>query len=116
MNKQKGFTLIELIVSLALLGTVGLIVLVFSGGCSPDFQHEAAVSGAKGYAKDLGYELKAVSCVKFDSDHDGYVSCTIRVAGETGQPEPAPLHVECAGVLDWNEGCRKPKMKVDNWN
>ncbi len=70
--------------------------------------HKAeAEKQAEIYAKELGIEIVAVSCVKQDTDGDGYVSCTLKLdeAGTTKQ-------VECAGAWNLNEGCRDPKIKI----
>lgn len=73
-----------------------------TGAHKPEAENQAGI-----YAKELGIEVKAVSCVKQDTDGDGYVSCTLKLddAGTTKQ-------VECAGAWNLNEGCRDPKIKM----
>lgn len=66
----------------------------------------AGEESAREYAASLKLELEAVSCVKQDTDGDGYVSCTLKLAdGEMKQ-------VECAGAMNLNIGCRDPKINV----
>jgi hypothetical protein len=58
-----------------------------------------ATEAALEWSKSLSDTIK-VECVKWDSDLDGYVSCTVyRESGD-------PLYIECAGAWTLNEGCR----------
>lgn len=61
---------------------------------------------AREYAQELNLELEAVSCVKQDTDGDGYVSCTLKL--KDGQTLPR----ECAGAYNLNSGCREQKLKM----
>jgi hypothetical protein len=71
---------------------------------------EAAENNARSFAKELGMDLKGLSCNKHDTDGDGYVSCTFSF--DNGSVKT----FECAGVnlIQNNEGCREPKIKIQN--
>lgn len=58
---------------------------------------DEAVSSARRFATDLGYEVRGVSCSGRDSDGDGYMSCSVRVIGDG-----PPLELQC-GV----SGCKQ---------
>jgi len=55
----------------------------------------------------MGIKAKAINCVEYDSDGDGYISCSIAHEDKTGQISIIP--VECSNQWSWNEGCRAPK-------
>ncbi len=55
------------------------------------------------FARQMGEQNPNVTCVTMDTDHDGYVSCTIF------RKERDPLPVECATKWTWNKGCRMQK-------
>lgn len=61
---------------------------------------------AENSARDWAHGVQGstgVKCTSYDTDGDGYVSCTIfRESGD-------PLFVECGSGLMLNEGCRAPK-------
>lgn len=54
---------------------------------------------AKLFGEDLNYKVLGVSCATNDSDGDGYVSCTVRVAPDTR------IVLDCA--YDKNSGIGK---------
>lgn len=76
-----------------------LIALIFLTACGLDGQ--TATSEAQAYARELGFTNAHVTCQDFDSDGDGYVSCTV-VDRTTHEREA----VECSGFATWNSGCR----------
>jgi len=87
-----------------------LLPLVFLLTACPNWTgaHKGeAESQAATYAKEMDYDVKATSCVRQDTDGDGYVSCTIRLADDT------TLNVECAGAYNLNSGCREPKINMN---
>lgn len=66
---------------------------------------DEAQAQAQVYAKEMGYDVTNTSCVRQDTDNDGYVSCTLKLSsGDV-------LNVECAGAWNLNSGCREPKLK-----
>lgn len=107
MNKthQRGATIAELLILTVIITIISLIVL---GTCaravkSDDGQAETA---ARAFGRTLGLDVRGASCVDYDSDGDGYVSCTLSVReGETTRV----LAVECARAVTWATGCRMQK-------
>ena len=113
---SRGFTLAELMVIVALVVIVGAAALfgfarLFGGAGGID--HDRAVRGAQEWARTMGVQPKAVNCVDYDTDGDGYVSCSISHENKSGDIKI--IAVECAGSLSWNEGCRTPKPSLGGW-
>ena len=51
--------------------------------------------------------MKGVSCMNYDSDSDGYVSCAVNI----GMQEP--MQIECASTYSiLSRGCRMVKVSV----
>lgn len=62
---------------------------------------------AKEFGVSMGYDVKGVSCMNYDSDNDGYVSCAVNI----GMQEP--LQIECASTYSiLSRGCRMVKVSV----
>lgn len=71
-------------------------------GCDPGEKKQMAEQNARAWATDLGIKIEGVSCVDFDSDNDGYVSCSVRYNE----------HIQAIECRMWQSGCRQPKMRV----
>lgn len=97
--------LVYLVVGAVLFGLLCL-GLVRCGATSLIPSKEVATHEAKVWAEDMGMDIKGVSCVRFDTDGDGYVSCTLM--GTNGNV----YIVECASALTFNSGCRTPKTSL----
>lgn len=82
------------------------LLLCLLSGCALTGAHQKeAEKQAAEWAKQMGMEDAKVSCVRDDSDGDGYVSCTVASGGQ--------MHsVECTGAWTINDGCRVPKFQV----
>ena len=103
-SKKRGFTLTELMGVIAIVSIVFISVLAAS--CSGSDQRNAAKQEAAQWAKELGLEFTGASCADYDSDNDGYVSCTLAMkSGETKQ-------IECRGAYSIGHGCRDPKISI----
>lgn len=87
------------------LALVGSCVFQVSKRFGADKQ--AAERNAAEWASALGLSVQSVQCMKYDSDDDGYVSCTVSAKNQDGSVQIVP--VECSGILSLNEGCRTPK-------
>ena len=90
-----------------IIALVGIVVVgVLATSCSGPEQKNAAKKEAAQWAKELGIEYTGISCADYDSDNDGYVSCTLAMkSGETKQ-------IECRGAYSFGHGCRDPKFSV----
>jgi hypothetical protein len=117
IRARKGATVIEVAI-------VAVIILVFlfilGGSCQglkavkgDDVQVEAERQALE-HAQKLKYPSPSVTCTKWDTDNDGYVSCTI--AYPQGDGAIGSVAVECAAGFNLqgygNEGCRAPKLKL----
>lgn len=108
MKASKGFTLIELMIVASI---ISILVVVFAGALNRKDQSAYAAGEAKQFAANiLGIPDANVSCMKYDTDNNGYVSCTIGSVTQTGQR--IVQSVECAteSIFQSNEGCRMPQM------
>lgn len=78
MKKKNGYTVIELIITLAILVIIALLVLSSTGGCRFN-RKEASIASANNYLKELNLydSMKAVTCTTYDTDNDGYNTCTV---------------------------------------
>ncbi len=75
----------------------GIFSLVSCGtGTSPE-EH------ARDYAVKMGMKPIGVECMSYDTDGDGYVSCSIAEEGKR------PFAVECSAWGSFNRGCRAQK-------
>jgi len=102
MNRKLGFSLGEMLVVVFILAIVGFIIFGGARGCSGQAQ-EQAEGEARAFCAKTGLAVTGAECMKFDSDNDGYISCTCFAQGQT------PLAIECASGL-FNSGCRLPKV------
>lgn len=94
-------------VVVAILGAFATIVTFGCvSACSGPEQKNAAKAEAAVWAKDLGIEYTGISCNDYDSDHDGYVSCTIALKSEETK------QIECRGAYSFGHGCRDPKLSI----
>lgn len=81
----------------------------FSACDYPPPSREKATKEANEWAKTLGITPLGVSCADYDTDNDGYVSCTISYKEAE---KLQVMGVECARASLDTSACRLPKMKV----
>ena len=109
---RSGLTIIELLVGLAIVLVVGGALFWACHGATD--VNADAVQQAHEYATGLGLDVKGTQCAKWDSDGDGYVSCTLALVEPDGAIQP--MAIECAAGFNttgWmNDGCRVPKAVV----
>jgi len=104
MRSDGGFTLLEIIIVVAVLGIILIGVIFGMQGCNK--AGAEATQDAIKFGKNMGENITGVECVKYDSDNDGYVSCTLFLR------DKQPMAVDCAAhsIMSWrNSGCRLQK-------
>jgi len=107
MNGNKSFEIIRvLITSFVVLAFVAIAVSAFGGACGLNKKY--ADRNAERFIIQLGLDVKGVQCNGNDTDNDGYVSCTFAMA------DGSIKQFECAGWSYINEGCREPKLNIQN--
>jgi hypothetical protein len=89
-----------------------IILLFCLSGCYnwTGANFKQAEKEAKFYAKEAtkaGADVKFVSCMKYDTDHDGYLACSFLING-------APATLDCAGKAFFmqNHGCKEYVAKM----
>lgn len=91
---------------LSLASWVGLAFLIASlTGCAGSTEKHAAEREAKAWAAELHITPTSISCADYDSDDNGYVSCTLVIGTDLKQ-------IECRSAYAFGHGCRDPKMPV----
>lgn len=84
--------------------TIYTLLILLTGACAaPDNVKDQAMS----FARSLGMTPIGAQCMNYDSDQDGYVSCTVGLKDEHGTVSAMPI--ECAISLSLNNGCRMQK-------
>lgn len=108
--KNKGFTLIELMISVAIIGIIAIVIAtLFFRGCSSALtgDKETAVSNMRTFAQEMGWKMLGGTCVDTDSDGDGYISCTVSIQGGEGQaPVEKALLCASGAILARTGGCK----------
>ena len=85
--------------------TLATLLNIFTFGCleNPVKLQEQA----REFTESMGYTVKGVSCMNYDSDNDGYVSCAVNI----GMQEP--LQIECSSMYNIiSRGCRLVKINM----
>lgn len=100
-----GWTMVERIIFAVIVLIAGL--LVFSAGLRCFVGNDGALGSAQEWAKDMP-GTTSVKCAATDTDHDGYISCTVF------REDKDPLFIECGdGII--GSGCRAPKLRPTRW-
>lgn len=108
-KSQSGFTLVELIIVLVVIGMIGSMFLNCDAVTGFAGERRArAENDAKTYVRELhpSWTNTRALCQSTDSDNDGYVTCTvISTMNGTDTPEEG---IECRASVyfDYARGCR----------
>jgi hypothetical protein len=100
----RGLTMIELVLGIAILALFG--IGLSRQACRQD--QDNINRQAYSFAQGLGYKLREGSqpmCQDYDSDGDGYVSCTVAVEGAQ-----QPIAIECKSDWAFGTGCRMQRL------
>lgn len=113
--KSRGFTLIEFMIVLAIVCILLLVVL--GKGCTSIVTAPTIQSNATGYARDYArrfhrWSSPTIACAGEDSNHDGYVTCTIAQA-----PGTPTEQIRCPSnfVLEGNTTCHTVNVRNMQW-
>lgn len=92
------------------------LILVCLFACEYHHNTTPPVEAAKKFASDLGLKIQGASCTEVDTDNDGYVTCTLAIAGTD---IPRTMSIQCAAVVDsqgcdakYTQGCKETPLKV----
>ncbi|MCX6714817.1 MAG: type II secretion system protein [Candidatus Uhrbacteria bacterium] len=105
---KKGFTLIELMIVLAIISILAVVVGGMFRGCSAvSGSKQEAMATMRTYATEMGWKMVGGTCADTDSDGDGYISCTINVQEVEGAP-PVAKALQCASgaAISRTGGCK----------
>ena len=85
--------------------------------CDDRVNRIAPEMAANKFCSDLGIKIQGrPNCTGSDTDHDGYVTCTISLDVPEGQPIKT-MSLQCAAITDqhnyiYAEGCKETQLKV----
>lgn len=112
MPKNRGFTLIELMIGLFVIAFIGVVILMVTGAsCGGEWRGtgEHAEAEAKAHAGKLGWKVQGIACAGADTDGDGYISCTLVLEDSSERA------LECAsGGMGIAKGCKKAPLVEQN--
>ncbi len=86
------------------LATLLLLGMTESDGCA-QYDMTQVREEAQRWLGEMRYDFYGFSCSDTDSDHDGYVSCTVNL-----KEHAEPLLIECRAYS--GHGCRAALPKV----
>ncbi|HNC57040.1 MAG TPA: hypothetical protein PLP33_16480 [Leptospiraceae bacterium] len=106
-NRRTSRSFIEIMVMTA-IGLIFLIIFaaIIGRGCISS--NSSATEAANRYVSTFhpDWSSPRVSCQSYDTDQNGYVSCTIGAQGR--QPES----IECPGIVSFNSECRITRAQI----
>jgi len=115
-GSPRGFTFVEMMIVIII---VGVFVSILGVGCSSclyaDEARKRADSDALNYIRELHPDWTDVHavCQSTDSDHDGYVSCTVAAKDSAGSPRDLPLECRHSVFFNYSRGCRPVRAIIN---
>lgn len=103
-ERDRGVTVAGLIQLFAVVLTLFVVVGFLTRGCWFNRATQSTTDDAKAFAVKMGETDPKVECTTYDTDGDGYVSCTVF------RKDKDPVAIECARGFSMNSGCRLQKV------
>lgn len=106
MRNNKGFTIVEMIIVLAMFAIVGAVAFRGCIRSNSGAMGEQAEQNARHWVASMysDWQIAGVQAISVDSDGDGYCSTTVRLTRED-QEQMLALDCRCS-LFRQNDGCR----------
>ncbi len=99
LERRKSFSVVEKLIGISIVLIIFATLLVASVGKGVAFDSRQS---ARSWASQMypNERTTSVMCQTFDTDGDGYLSCSIRIN------EYQPIALDCPVIMSFNKECR----------